>query len=98
VTNTTLTNIALTTTTTEVAMDVTISVVTGGVTNFTGITESSAPNWPYLQNGKTLASSHLDNNQPSGGNILFQDYHAQWRPFKQMNWVCQDDQARFQWF
>lgn len=101
VTNTTATNVALNPTTTEVVTDITISQTpTPGVTNFTGIAENNGQNYPYLQVPKFWQTSHVDNKQPAGGNILFQDYHVQWRPFKQMNWVCQDDDtpARYEWF
>ena len=98
VTNNGTTNVSLNVATTEVVADITMSVVTGTATNFTGIPENSSANWPYLQNGKSLASSHLNNTAPSGGNILFQDYHAQWRSFNQMHWVTEDDQGRFEWF
>ena len=29
-------------------------------------------------------TSHLNGNQPAGGNLLFIDGHVDWRPFKQM--------------
>lgn len=32
----------------------------------------------------TDRSNHLRNNQPKGGNVLFEDQHVEWRNFKQM--------------
>lgn len=41
----------------------------------------------------------MQKKQPSGGNILFVDGHASWRPFRNMGmrYDCQDRDVRF-WF
>ena len=36
--------------------------------------------------------------KPNGGEILFQDFHVQWRRFQDMDWVTYDTQNRYQWF
>jgi hypothetical protein len=83
--------------TTELVTDITLSITSGNTTNFSSIPESTAANVTNLLNG-CYESSHLNGSQPAGGNILFQDYHVDWRPFKQMNWVTYDDQNRYEWF
>jgi prepilin-type N-terminal cleavage/methylation domain-containing protein len=83
--------------TTELAADVTISINSGGGTNFSNIPEATAANVTNLLNG-CYETSHLNGTVPAGGNILFQDYHVEWRALKKMNWVTYDDQNRYQWF
>jgi prepilin-type N-terminal cleavage/methylation domain-containing protein len=84
-------------TTTELVTDVILSINVNGKTNFSNIPTDSSANYPYLIND-CYQSSHMNGNTPAGGNILFQDYHVQWRPFQQMNWVTYDDQERYEWF
>jgi prepilin-type N-terminal cleavage/methylation domain-containing protein len=83
--------------TTELVTDIILSTISGGHTNFINIPTSSSANDPYLINN-CYQSSHMNGNTPAGGNILFQDYHVQWRPFQRMNWVTYDDEDRYEWF
>ena len=57
--------------------DVVMSQVPPNTSQYTGIA---------AQNGTgPWSTSHLNNNQPAGGNLLFIDGHTQWRPFRQMS-------------
>ena len=82
---------------TELVTDVTLSDGPARTANFRGIATSSAANIPYLVNG-AYSSSHMKGAAVAGGDILFQDAHAEWRQFQQMNWVTPDSQSRYQWF
>jgi prepilin-type N-terminal cleavage/methylation domain-containing protein len=44
-------------------------------------------------------SGHMIKNLPAGGNILFEDLHAQWRPYRELHpWYdCYNQNVRF-WF
>ena len=47
-------------------------------------TASQNGNYAHFQGAFVGRSDHLTHNQPAGGNIAFEDGHASWRPFKQM--------------
>jgi prepilin-type N-terminal cleavage/methylation domain-containing protein len=82
---------------TEVVTDVTVSTGPTTSSSFRNV-PSSAPT-TILPNG--FSSSHMGRTLPIGGNILFQDAHAEWRKFMDMGWIT-DDQAstgdRYEWF
>jgi prepilin-type N-terminal cleavage/methylation domain-containing protein/prepilin-type processing-associated H-X9-DG protein len=61
-----------------------------GLTEFNNVPSSIVP---------FHRSGHITKKQPAGGNILFLDGHASWRPFKHMGmrYDCQDRDVRF-WF
>jgi prepilin-type N-terminal cleavage/methylation domain-containing protein len=82
---------------TELVTDVTVS--TGPTTSsaFRGV-PSSAPS-TILPNG--FSSSHMGKTLPTGGDILFQDGHVEWRKFQDMNWITDDNAStgdRYEWF
>ncbi len=60
----------------ELITDVMISTLTPPY-NYTNVILSGAPTHPF-------ATSHMDKGRPAGGNILFLDGHADWRPFNKM--------------
>jgi len=47
-------------------------------------TASQKGNYAQFQGAFVGRSDHLDRSRPAGGNIAFEDGHATWRPFKQM--------------
>ena len=47
-------------------------------------TGSQNGNYAHFQGAFVGRSDHLWRSQPTGGNIAFEDGHAVWRPFKQM--------------
>jgi prepilin-type N-terminal cleavage/methylation domain-containing protein len=47
-------------------------------------TGSQGGNYAHFQGTFVGRTSHLTRGQPTGGNIAFEDGHAVWRPFKQM--------------
>jgi prepilin-type N-terminal cleavage/methylation domain-containing protein len=74
--------------------------------SFSYIKTGTAANVPHLRNGG-YSSNHLTgNNAPAGDNILFQDTHAEWRPFNQMLGtdnktepvIPDDGDGRAEWF
>jgi prepilin-type N-terminal cleavage/methylation domain-containing protein/prepilin-type processing-associated H-X9-DG protein len=81
---------------TEIAADIVISSGTGNrnTDQFVGV-PSTAPS-TILPNG--YRASHLSGKRPTGGNILFQDGHMDWRIFQDMDWVTTDSQNRYEWF
>ena len=93
--------------TTELVTDMTWSSGPNTTDNFASIPTSDANNLPYLRNG-AYSSSHLTMaNRPAGGNILFQDIHVEWRPFKQMTetlnsarqtFIVNDGSSKWEWF
>ncbi|HET7625108.1 MAG TPA: hypothetical protein VFM25_07575 [Verrucomicrobiae bacterium] len=89
----------LTFSTTELVTDITISQSSGNrnTDQFTGVSADSK-NKKYLWPNGKYNTSHLNSKRPAGGNILFQDTHVQWRPFRQMNWVTHDGNDRYAWF
>lgn len=89
----------LTLATTELVTDVTISQSSGNrnTDRFYNVSADSK-NAAYLWPNGLYSSNHLKGKTPSGGNILFQDSHVEWRPFKQMNWVTHDGNDRYAWY
>ena len=64
----------------ELVTDVMISEGLGGLSDkFTRVATASTNVIPFGYN-----SSHMAETRPSGGNILFQDIHVEWRNFKKM--------------
>ena len=82
---------------TEIVADITISSGSGdrNTDKFVGVA-STITDPTILPNG--YRASHMSGNRPSGGNILFQDNHLEWRLFQDMDWVTTDSQNRYQWF
>jgi hypothetical protein len=82
---------------TEIVADITISSGSGNrnTDTFVGVL-SSITDPTILPNG--YRASHMSGNRPSGGNILFQDNHLEWRLFQDMDWVTTDSQNRYEWF
>jgi prepilin-type N-terminal cleavage/methylation domain-containing protein len=91
-TTTVLTN--LSPVTAEIVTDITMSTSSSRSGQFHNIPSTAPAN--ILPNG--YSSSHMEGNSPAGGNILFQDFHAEWRPFRNMDWVTYDSQNRYEWF
>jgi prepilin-type N-terminal cleavage/methylation domain-containing protein/prepilin-type processing-associated H-X9-DG protein len=84
----------------EMISDVTISsgTYTGPSTSpttqtFLGVISSNPTELPSGYN-----ASHMKKNIPSGGNILFMDCHAEWRPFQNMQCWGQWSTSRNNWF
>jgi len=79
--------------TTELFADTTPSVDAGGGYDFRDV-----PN-----NGMSMTtlchSGHMNKNLPAGGNILFEDLHAQWRVYRELHpWYnCANQNVSF-WF
>ena len=48
--------------------------------NFTSI----VCDWYYAGRKRTARSPHLEGKLPAGGNLVFLDGHADWRPYKRM--------------
>jgi prepilin-type N-terminal cleavage/methylation domain-containing protein len=81
---------------TEIVADITISSGSGNrnTDQFSNV-PSTAPA-SILPAG--YRASHMNGNRPSGGNILFQDNHLEWRLFQDMDWITYDSQTRYEWF
>ena len=79
---------------TELTTDITLSDGPDRDASFLDIHTTTPKN--ILPNG--YATSHLDGRRPTGGNIVFQDGHAALRLFKDMDWITDDWQSRYQWF
>jgi len=64
----------------------------------TGLTKFSAPNNGMGMTAQSIPG-HMQNGRPLGGNILFMDAHAAWRPFKDMrdSFLTNQGDVRF-WF
>jgi len=79
----------------ELVTDVVISEPSGNkaTDKFAGI---NTDNRDLLPDG--YISSHMSGGTPAGGNILFQDNHVAWRPFKQMVNPIGFTKQRWQWF
>ena len=79
---------------TEVGADITISDGPNRTTaNFAGVPSQT------LTTG--FNSNHMNRRSPEGGDILFQDSHVMWRPFRDMDWITHDNSstgARYVWF
>ena len=76
---------------TEVQADITISDGPNRNTaKFTGVVSQTLP--------QGFNSNHMNSSRPEGGNILFQDNHVAWRPFRDMDWITYDNTSRYQWF
>jgi prepilin-type N-terminal cleavage/methylation domain-containing protein/prepilin-type processing-associated H-X9-DG protein len=85
---------ALTLSATELVTDVTVSEGAGQITDkFTGVYTVNPTELP-----KGYNSSHMSNNKPAGGNILFMDNHVEWRKFNQMKAWGQWSNNRWNWF
>jgi prepilin-type N-terminal cleavage/methylation domain-containing protein/prepilin-type processing-associated H-X9-DG protein len=87
---------------TEMMSDVTISsgpqtgpTTLPGTQTFLGIVSS---NPAELTATAGYQSNHMKKNVPSGGNILFMDCHAEWRPFQNMQMWGQWSTSRNNWF
>jgi len=99
-TTTQTTNLALSAM--EVVADITVSQPNGNrnTDHFFNVGADPA-NKAYLWPNGLYNSNHLRGGAPMGGNILFQDAHAEWRQFRAMNWATHDDSgqgARYEWF
>jgi prepilin-type N-terminal cleavage/methylation domain-containing protein len=83
---------------TEIVADITISTGSGNrnTDQFVNVPSTSGAPANILPNG--YRSSHLNGIRPSGGNILFQDNHLEWRLFQDMDWITYDSQTRYEWF
>ena len=70
---------------TELVVDVTISEGAGTAADkFVNVVSANTGN---VIDGKTFLGfnpSHMQGNKPSGGNILYQDTHVQWKNYKKM--------------
>lgn len=79
---------------TEVGADITISDGPNRDTSkFTGVPSST------LTQG--FNSNHMNGRRPEGGDVLFQDSHVSWRPFREMDWITHDNSSvgpRYVWF
>ena len=78
---------------TEVGADITISDGPARTANFAGVPSTT------LTTG--FNSNHMNGRRPEGGNILFQDSHVGWRPFREMDWITHDNSSvgpRYVWF
>jgi hypothetical protein len=99
-------NVSLTASSTEVVTDFTMSTTTGANGSFF-VPSTSTTDQPYLRNNGYLPNHTSGNASPVGNNTLCQDYHAEWRPFKQMTatgqpgvitWADDTKNTRVQWF
>ena len=81
---------------TEIIADITISTGSGDKNTDQFVNVPSTAPASILPNG--YRASHLNGNRPQGGNIYFQDNHAEWRLFQDMDWVTTDSQTRYEWF
>jgi prepilin-type processing-associated H-X9-DG protein len=48
------------------------------------ISSGRPPSFTYARAGATHRTSHLDRNQPAGGNVLYLDGHVAWRKYQDM--------------
>ncbi len=99
-------NITLTFSTTELATDYTMSISTSPDDSFI-VPSTSATDAPFLRGGAYFPNHTTAKNRPAGNNTLFQDYHAEWRPFKLMTsttqpgvitWVNVAKNGRYEWY
>ena len=75
----------------EVGADITISDGPNRNTaKFLGVMSQTLP--------QGFNSNHMNVSRPEGGDILFQDNHVAWRPFREMDWITYDGNSRYQWF
>ena len=81
---------------TEIVADITISTGSGNKNTDQFVNVPSTAPASILPNG--YRASHLNGSRPSGGNIYFQDNHAEWRLFQDMDWATYDGQTRYEWF
>ncbi|MGH7953377.1 MAG: type II secretion system protein [Limisphaerales bacterium] len=89
----------LTVSTTEIVADITVSQSNGNRNTDQFMNVNADPkNKSYLWPNGLYDSNHLNGKSPAGGNILFQDSHVEWRPFREMNWVTHDGNNRYAWF
>ena len=94
---TTISPDGLNTAETEIIADITISAGTGDKNTDQFVNVASSISDPtILPNG--YRASHLNATRPQGGNIYFQDNHAEWRVFQDMDWISWDGQHRYEWF
>jgi prepilin-type N-terminal cleavage/methylation domain-containing protein/prepilin-type processing-associated H-X9-DG protein len=92
------------TTLTAVGMTVAATELCGDVTPSLGDPPSGPYDFLHVPNSgmgmsQLVHSGHMQGNRPAGGNMLFLDGHAAWRPFKEMHpWYdCVDRTVHF-WF
>jgi len=81
---------------TEIIADITVSSGNGTLSDQFVNVPSSITDTSILPSG--YRASHLSGNRPQGGNIYFQDNHAEWRLFQDMSWITTDTQGRYEWF
>jgi len=80
---------------TEIAADATPSVISGGTTNFLDVPNSGMG----MEDNQLCHPNHMQGTVPAGGNILYLDAHAGWRPFKYMGpWYDTGDRGVVFWF
>jgi len=86
----------LTLASTELITDIIISSGSGNrnTDNFKNVPSSQPAS--VLPNG--FSTSHMKGNGPAGGQVLFQDYHVDWRRWPDVDWVTYDSQSRYEWF
>ena len=88
--------------TTEIVADATeaVGAPPSGPYNFMGMPNSGMVG-TGMGSGDSSHSAHMKNKVPLGANILFEDSHAQWRPFRELHpWFhCNDGRgAYYFWF
>ena len=80
---------------TEVGADITISDGPNRDTSkFTGVPSATLTTTGFNSN-------HMNGRRPEGGDVLFQDSHVGWRPFREMDWITHDNSGlgpRYVWF
>jgi prepilin-type N-terminal cleavage/methylation domain-containing protein len=81
---------------TEIIADITISSGSGNRNTDQFVNVPTTAPASILPSG--YRASHLNGSRPSGGNILFQDNHLEWRLFQDMDWITYDTQTRYEWF
>jgi prepilin-type processing-associated H-X9-DG protein len=92
-------NTNLTLSTTELIADITVSE--GNNRSTAKFINVSSANSGTVLGGLVFSgynTSHVQGKQLSGGNILFLDGHADWRPASQMDWIVGWSNNRYFWF
>jgi hypothetical protein len=92
----------LSTSTTEIAADATeaVGAPPGGPYNFLGMPNSGMVGAGMDANGSSH-SGHMQKGLPRGGNIVFEDAHVEWRPYRALRpWFhCSDSRGPYYfWF
>lgn len=83
----------------ELVADITVSQSKGNrnTDQFSGV-YADPKNKNFLWPNGLYNCNHMRGGSPAGGNILYQDGHAEWRQFRDMNWVTYDGNNRYAWF